>query len=251
MNLVRFGQVIVRFKFLLAFGFLLAVVLAGLSIMRLTSDGPVPSLAYRMDEDWQSTATLFVTREGFPEGRSVLEEVVPGSEETESGHVPLYAGPDWYQTLAQLYAEFAMSDDVRAIMLRDGPIEGEYEVAPISSRDGSTFLPLVGIAGRGSSPREAEALAHRVMDAFLLYLRNRQQRVAIPGEERIEVQVLERPQKAELIQGRSLTRPIFLFVLTMSAFLGFAFALENLRPRPSPELRVEPTPVARATRKTA
>ena len=254
MSLRRFFEVIHRFKFLVAAGVLLALVLALLSIVRVSFDTIPPTIAYRGEERWQSNATLFVTQEGFPWGRSVVDEALPVGPDAEAGYVPRYSAPDRFQTLAQLYAEFAMSDDVRAIMLREGPIVGEYEVGPVSSRDGSTFLPLVGFAGYGATPEQAQTLAGRVMDAFLLYLRERQVRADIPAEKRVDVQVLERPGKPELVEGRKLTRPIFLFVLVLTSFLALAFALENLRPRHRPsELRAspEPTPMSPAARRSA
>lgn len=254
MSLARFLQVIRRFKILVALGLLLAVGLASLSALRTSFDGVVPNLTHRGEETWQSTATLFVTQEGFPWGRSVLDEAVPVGPEAEAGYVPRYSPADRFQTLAQLYAELAKSDAVRTIVLSEGPIKGEYEVAPMSSRDGSSYLPIVSVAGFGATPEEAESLARRVSDAFVVYLRDRQERADIPADKRVDVQVLEQPDEAELIEGRSLTRPIFLFVLVLTAFVGLAFALENLRPRaPNAELRAspEPSPVTRATRRSA
>ena len=78
------------------------------------------------------------------------------------------------------------------------------------------------------------------------------------------VQLVERPTLPTLIKGRRKTKPIFFFVILISATIGLAFLLENLRPRASAvddeseELEhvvdapaAAPRPVHGATQKTA
>jgi hypothetical protein len=141
-------------------------------------------------------------------------------------------------------------------MLRDGPINGEYDAAPVTSESGSG-LPLVAIAGFAASPGQAKIIAQRATHAFLLYLRREQDLNAIPAASRVKVEVVERPGVPFLVEGRRLTRPIFLFVLVVTATFILAFALENLRPRlpkPAPaasDAGLAPAPLQDAARKTA
>jgi hypothetical protein len=254
MNLRLFFDVLARFKYLVAAGLIVAFALAALSHVRVSLDGSKVHFEYRAEERWQSTATLFVTQDGFPWGRSVLDEVVPVGPEGDAGYVPRYSDVNRFQTLAHLYAQLAMGDDVRAIMRRDGPIGGRYEAGLVRSEDGSASLPLVAIAGIGPTPQRAEAIARRATDAFLLFLRRAQESNRIPQAKRVEIEVVKQPRRAELVQGRRMTRPVFLFVLAMSAVVALAFALENLRPRlPRAELQASPraTPVVPVERRTA
>ena len=59
-----------RFKFLIAAGLVLAVVLAVLSVMRVSFQGTTPTLTWRGVEIWTSNETLLVTQSGFPIGQS-------------------------------------------------------------------------------------------------------------------------------------------------------------------------------------
>jgi hypothetical protein len=253
-NLRLFLRVLGRFKYLVAIGLVLAFALAALSYVRVSVDGSGPQLEYRSAERWQSTATLFVTQRGFPWGRSVLDEVIPVGPAGDAGYIPRYSDVGRFQTLAQLYAELAMGDDVRALVLQGGRLNGWYEAAPVSSKDGSTFLPLLAIAGFGATPGDALAVARRATGAFLLYLRRTQERNDIPAEKRVDIQVVAEPGQPALVEGRRITRPIFLFVLVLSAVVGLAFALENLRPRLPQEqadVPARPRSVAPPERKSA
>ena len=238
MNLLLFVDVLRRFKFLVLIGLVLALALATVSLARITFEGGSPHLEYRSEQRWESTALLFVTQDGFPWGRSVLDEALPVGPKGDAGYVPRYSDVNRFQTLAQIYAQFAMGDAVRRIILRDGRIHGDYDAGPVSSRDGSTFLPLVAVTGSGVTPAHAVTLARRVTDAFLLYLRQTQNASKIPADKRVDVQVVESPREATLVEGRGLTKPIFLFVLVMSAVMALTFTLENLRPR-APQAAVE------------
>ena len=54
----------------------LATLIAVLSFVRIGLDGGKPTLAYRAARDWLSASTLFVTQEGFPWGRAILDEMI-------------------------------------------------------------------------------------------------------------------------------------------------------------------------------
>jgi hypothetical protein len=236
-NLRLFLQVIGRFRYLILAGFLLAVASGMLAMTRVTFDGMIPRLEYRGQETWESVSALLVTREGFSYGLATLDE--ERVREIEEGRL---------QRLAALYARMAKGDAIRKIVKRQGPIEGEY------GAERSADLPVVRIVAHSSSPKNARYLSGRVMNALAVYLRQRQVRNEIPADERVRLEVLEEPRAPILVEGRKKTRPIFLFVLILSATVMLAFALENLRPRvavagPVPASR--PTPVPEATRKTA
>jgi hypothetical protein len=224
--------------------------------------GGKPRFVYRSAERWQSTATLLVTQPGFPWGRSVLDQVVPVGPSGKAGYAPKFGDGDRLTGLASLYAQLAKADEVRAIMLRNGPIHGEYDASEVTSQVG-TGLPLMAIAGFGPTQSDARTTADRATSAFLTYLRRVQQQNSIPAPSRVTVQLVERPTVPTLIQGRRKTKPIFFFVIVICATIGLAFLLENLRPRTSeatgeseqlaeaPVAGPAPRPLPGATQKTA
>jgi hypothetical protein len=212
-NLRLFLRVIGRFRYLILAGLLLAILLSTLAMARVTFDGAVPRLEYRAHETWRSVSALLVTKDGFSYGQATL-----GTDRQRE------AEEMRFMRLAVLYARMAKSDDVRSILRSEGPIKGDYA----AERSGD--LPVVRIAGDAASPAEAERISGRVMEALVMHLRATQAANRIPFDKRVRLEVLEQPRSAELVEGRKKTRPIFLFVLVLSATVMLAFALENLRP---------------------
>ena len=231
MDLNLLLRVFGRFKFLLLAGVGLATAMAVLSVVRVDFSGSSP-LQYRVHESWTSAATLFVTQEGFPWGRSILDEVIeikPSKNATPS-YVPRFGDAGRYSGLAVLYAELAKSDEVRRRVLAGAPPGTSYRPEAVRSSDGSAVLPLIYMQGFGSTPAAAEAIANRASDVFRQFLEREQVANRIPQEKRVELSINSRATPAELVSGRSFVRPIFVFLLVTGVFIAIAFALENLRP---------------------
>lgn len=235
MDLRLFGGVLWRFRVLVLAGVLMAFALAALTAVRLEFDGAKPVFSHRYPEIWQSSSLLLLTQEGFPWGRSTLSEVVPlkRTDDGETQYVPRFADTPRYQALAVLYAHLAISDGVRRIILEDGPIDGEYGAEAVRATDGASYLPMISINAYGSSRAAAARLAHRTTAAFRTYLDRYQIANDVPASQRVEVPVVNEPRSATLFEGRSLTRPMFVFLLGLTLTIGLAFILENIRPRRS------------------
>jgi hypothetical protein len=233
MDVSVYLRVFGRFWQLLAFGLVLATALAFFSYVRIEFDGALPDVKHRSDETWISASTLFVTQEGFPWGRSILDETlrVPGQDGAPS-YVPRYGDPGRYSGLAQLYAVLAKSDAVRRMVMKGAPPGARYQPDVVRSPDNSAVLPLIYMNGYGTTPAIAEQMADRAADAFGTYLRQEQARNRIPEAKRVEVVVTSRASSAELFEARSVVRPIFVFLLAFLAFVALAFVLENVRPAP-------------------
>jgi hypothetical protein len=214
-DLQLYLRVLWRFRLLVMAGLLLAFVLAFLATVRVSSEG----LTYRDEQLWSSTSRLFVTQKGFPWGRTVTAETT--------------ATPDRFVNLAVLYAQFAESDEVRAIMRRDGSIKGEV-VASVVVAPGDIHLPLIDVTGLATDPQTAEVTTARAVDAILEYIGQQQDASRVPPAERILVQVVAAPEEPLLVDGRPLTRPIVVFVVTLFGTIGLAFILQNLRPPKRP-----------------
>lgn len=235
MDLQLYFRVLWRFRVLVVAGLVLGAALALLSFVRVDLSDGKPVFTYRESEQWVSYSTLWITPESFPWGSSTIEPVLtdvgPRAQASKLG--VQVAPPEWFSSLAILYAQLAMSDPVAEIMAKGGPVNGSIEAAPVlSDRDA---LPFVRIAAISDSPAEAVSLARREVDAFQRYLVEQQHTTGIPQKERVIAKVNQQAQFAELYADRSKTRPIMVFLTVLVVVVGLAFILENLRPRIHPE----------------
>ena len=210
MDIPTVYRVLGRFKVLIAAAFVLAIVLALLSYVKVDFNNGV-KFKYRTNETWASSTQLLV-----------------------SGPVPTY--DQQFVPEAQLFAKFALGDRVRALMLRDGPIHGLLDAGPLPATSSSdNFLPIVNIVGYGRSRGAAMVLADRDARALKQFIKQRQ---------RVYLTVVKHGP-AQLTSPRSKTLPVLVFLLVMAAGIGLAFVLESVRPRihaipdAAPRTRVE------------
>jgi hypothetical protein len=212
--------------------------LAVISFARVELVDGKPKLTARSAEVWRSSATLFVTQEGFPWGRAIFDETVrveSGGE--EPAFIPRFGDPGRYSGLATLYTELAKSDAVRRAFRAKAPPGVSYQPDVVKSSDGGSVLPMIYMTGLGPTPALARAAANVAADEFRLYLADEQARAQITRDKRVAVVVIRRASPAEILEPRSIVRPIFLFLLVLMASVALAFMLENLRPsarRPGP-----------------
>jgi hypothetical protein len=237
MNLQLYMRVLWRFRLIVAVGVVLGAILAFLSYAKPSFHGTSASLEYRTNEFWEGDTILLVSQHGFPWGRSTLpfQSENVGGQETA---VPEFADPSRLSSLALLYAQLANSDQVRLLMLKQGPIRGKVVATPIlASPDGSNGnLPMINIAATSTSPTEAKSLSWRAATAVRTFLKQQQDAAKIPPSQRIIVETVQQPLQATLVRPRKMTLPIMIFGTILLASCGLALVLENLRPR----LRVAP-----------
>ena len=230
MDLSLYGRVIWRFRWLVALGLILAIALSVLSVAKFSSHG----LSYRKHEVWQSSTTVLLTQHGFIWGRAVIPPTQAGST----------GGPAWLYGLTALYAQFASSDDVKALMLHDGASKNwTLTAAPVISSGSSSALPVIALAGLAYTPAGAVQATLVGRTAFLQYVKSRQASAAIPDNERVDLQVLQNATPPVLVQPRKKTLAIVILLAVLSATIGLAFVLENARPRVKPVTLAAPEPV--------
>lgn len=230
MDLRLYIGVVWRFRLVVVMGLVLALALAILSVVRVTSHGFV----YRQAELWSSTTRLGVTQNGFPWGRLFAQE--PGADGTTTpvegnkpGNIPI-ADPNRFKDLAIFYAEIATSDPVRRLMLKSGPIRGKIVATPVIVQSNYT-LPLIDVLAISTSPRGAIELAERGSNALTTYIEMEQRANDVPATDRVVLQKVLSPRRAKVFAPRSKTMPIVIFLAVMFGTIGLAFLLENLRPR--------------------
>jgi hypothetical protein len=223
-----YSRVIWRFRFLVAAGALLGIILAMLSFFRLDFSDGFPRAEYREPEAWSSTARLFLTQEGSPWIRTV-DPLVPATSRKDGPLVPAFADSDRFADLAVLYAELAKGDQVRELALT-GETRGDvsFTAAPVVPEDDP--LPLIEITSSAHSAGAADAVAVRAAEALKVYVERQQVDARVPSNQRVVLELVERPE-AYLVEGRSKTLPAVIFLTVLLAAVGLAFALENLGQR--------------------
>jgi hypothetical protein len=239
-DLGLYARVIWRFRVLVAGGLVLAIVLATLSFVKPVLGSGGIKLQYRSGETFESRSTVFVTQDGFPWGRSVTPQAIPATPDEPEAPGPKFADPGRYASLAILYSHLANSDEVRQVILRDGPLKGTYVAAAVPSDDGNGYTPFINLTASSPTAAGARAVADRAARGLQRYVRTEQAANRITSDERIEVPLVQKASAPVVTSGRRPTKPALIFIVVMMATLGFAFLLENLRPGSS--ARVGPDP---------
>jgi hypothetical protein len=238
-DLPLYLRVIWRFRLLVALGTSIALMLAVLTVVRVSPSSP--HFAYRQSQQFSSESKVFVTQQGFPWGYASPPTVTTTPQVDAAAEAKLlgpkqFADPTRFPSLAVLYAYLATSDPVKRIMLRSGPIDGAIVAAPVvvTQSGYGTTLPLVAIAATSNTPRRARALVIRATNAFRQFLETQQADNLIPSKNRVLLTVLARGDTPQLVKGRSKTLPLVVFITIITAVVGLAFLLENMRPRVRP-----------------
>jgi len=225
MDLQIFVGVIRRHRAVVIVGVALAVLLAVFSYVRVAGfDGWRPTLSYREDQKWQSETRVLVTSPGFSSGSTLLH--AGASAEA------IQRAEDRLASLALLYADYVTSDDVTAIVRRQGPITGKIVAQAAQATGGTATLPIVDIVSVAPSARTATDLANRYASALSWYVQSQQLRNSLPPDQRVSLETLNRAAQAQLAAPRSRTLPVIVLLAVLSATIGLAFVLENLRNRP-------------------
>lgn len=212
MDLAVHLRVLSRHRVLAILGFGAAIVLATLSYVKVSPDG----VSYRQNEKWQSITRLSAAQDGNP-----FRPAGPASVDTT--------------TFAVLATQYANSDGVRRLLRETGKINGEIDATTATTESGS-FLPFIGVAGIAKSPALATSLSRRAATAISQFVERQQVANDVPPGRRVTLQIVSRPEKPELLEGRKKATPLFLFLALASLTIGGIYAVENLRRSPSSEL---------------
>jgi hypothetical protein len=218
MDLRLYGRVIWRFRFVVAIGVVLAIVLATLSFVRVSPSG----LSYRQSQDFSASTTYLLTGSGGP----AYDVYTAGGSKS----------PLALSNLAALYATVATGDAVHQRLLKSGPLHGIVTANSfVNTQTSQKYpLPLLAITADASSPGRAVALARRAANAFEGFITDQQDAANIKPANRVQLLVVNHPKQAVLVTGRKKTLPAVIFLTILTATLGLAFVLENLRPRVHP-----------------
>ncbi len=218
-----------RFKFLVIGGFVLATLLATVSMANVTFAHGKPVFTYRQSLVWAAQETLLITQPGFLEGRVTL---------------PPTADPGRLTSLSLFYAQLANSDAVQSqipLIRKNKPLPF-VTITPVTSYVGgnASLLPILNVAGNARTSKGAIRVTRAASEAFRAYLAQRQVKASIPDGQRVVISVLNLPTKAIVVEPRKKTIPLMVFVAVLAATVVLAVILENVRPR---ALAVRPAPM--------
>lgn len=226
MDLRRHIEVIWRFNWLIAAGIALGVALAVLATFSVSFSGGL-SFEHRAPVQYSSKSLTYVTQPGFLEGR-----ILPVIPEDLTGSSPqLLPNEDRFASLATLYSYLLTSREVQRL-IGELPEGGEILPASLTSGSGSRRapLPLLEIETRATTPKDAEKLNEGAIRAIQAFVLERQQDNNIEAKDRVRLNVVTPPTKAEIAEGRSYTGAVVLFLLCVLLALGIAYVWENLSP---------------------
>ena len=233
MNLNQHARIVWKHRTVMAVGVLMGLVLAFLAAFTF------PGLERRGTETWRGVSNILVTQKGFPEGRVTLPEQ-PADGESSTGETtgPItggadadgqqFADPTRLSSLALLYSVIARSDQVRTKVA--GPVKpGQIRaVALDATGNRTTFLPIIELSTTAASAAAATQLNQAAADAFKELLASEQAKADIAPDERIELNVLDRPTNPLLVEGRSLTSSVLAFLLCVIGAFSLIHLLEGM-----------------------
>ena len=148
-----------------------------------------------------------------------------------------YSDPGRFASLTALYSQFAQSDEVRALVRREGaPLGSSVSAAPVIPEGSSayTLLPVIALFGTAQSRSDAVETTRLGTEAFMAFLDRKAREAEIPDSQRVQVDVLARPRGAVVVEPRKKTLPIVVFLTVLTGTVGLVFVLENLRSRVRP-----------------
>ena len=229
MDLRLFGRVLWRFRLLVTLGFILAVGLAVLSVVKVGPHG----LTYRDSQLWSADMQLEVTQSGCPICRLYATRSSPTPGEPGSPIEPKapLVDPTRFATLALYYANLMTTDPVQH--LAGGKDDSSRKLIATARRDdqSGTLLPYIDVTAISPSARDAMTYAERSADALNAYILAQQRMNHVPVSDRAVVATIVHPHRANVYRPRPKTIPLVVFLAVMFATIGLAFVLENARPR--------------------
>lgn len=240
MNLARHAAVLWRFRPVAIIGIGLGVLLAIMASYQVTLSGG-PSLTPRGVEEWTATSSILVTQPGFPEGRVTLPTDQVDNARTTSGQPASgansapkdqveFADPARLASLADLYSKFLVSDQVRA-RAPQHPARALISASPFAASQGGLILPVIQMQAKADTAPGAEKLNRDMFKALGDVLAEQQRSNHISVSRRVELQMLDAPDKPILTAGRKHTMAILVFLMCLIGTVAVAHLLAGVRDR--------------------
>jgi hypothetical protein len=203
-DLKRYTEVLWRHRLLVGVGLAVALALAFLSHVRVSSDG----LAYRKAETWSSESVL-----------------------------ALNTDPAQFAALVDQYAALATSDEVIVSLKRQGLLDPNAEqgvrlpiaATAVPSAVTGAPTPLLRLTAEAESPAAATRLVIRATDTFIRVAKSRQEAAGTRENQRVGIEILTRAGGPVLTGPRKKTTPIFILLAGLTIVVAAAFIRDNMQ----------------------
>ena len=227
MDLRLFLAVLRRFRLLVIGGAAAGLLLALVATAKVELKGGAPTLTYRKSEQWASETRLLLTQPKL----DTANGAGPGTDPVTA--LNLQAASDArLPGLASIYANYVTSDAVQKVVLERTRLRGGLasSVIPVSANGGG-LLPIVSIMAVSDTAAHSVALSKATRLTLTALVSQQQEQQNVPPNQRVHLSVLVDGSNPTLVKPHSTTLPIAIFLVVLFATIGFAFLLENLRPR--------------------
>ncbi|MET4157303.1 hypothetical protein [Agromyces sp. PvR057] len=233
METPKYLQTLWSYKWLLAFGLIVAVVAAFFAGFTITN-GQVQSRAV---QSYTASTTVLVTSPND----TLYQSQVPGQTIEEGVTAP---EPLDLAASTQIYAYLVSSEEIISeVEASTGELDEDTESITAIRRTtqpagderfpGSLKLPVLQIVGTAATPERAEELSSTATDVFVGYVGDQQTAQQIAPENRVELEVLA---SGAAVAGETSNPAIPIVVTGFAVFLGFvalAFVLAAFRSKRS------------------
>lgn len=231
MDLRLFWGVAKRYKRLSIGGTLLAIVLAVLAYGTPSFSGGMPTVVARASSTYQSAAELLLTPGSGTYGNAGPKTVAVGAPGYMSSLSPVYTG---------LANGTAVQDAVRAAKV-PGTVKATEGVDPLTG----AYTPFVNLIATGPTASDAEILVKRGIAAFQHFVTQTEAASGVPGNARVQLEVVKTGLPATLAAGPKPTIPILVLLAVFAGTVALMFSMENRDPQTAVKLgRVVPRAVA-------
>jgi hypothetical protein len=231
MNLARHASLLWRFRAVTAGGIIIGLVLALLATYHVGPGG----FERRGISVYSSMSTIRVTQAGFPEGRSVFPTTtLPTNTDGTVVEPPKnelgFADPGRFPNLAEVYAQWATSDQVRERMASH-PSPGQITAMAVPNASGSAILPLIQFTATAPTAQAAQALNTEAVEALRGLIKAEADASQVPSKQRVELPTLNEASPGALIAGPSHTAAILAILLCLIGTVAVTHLLASISDR--------------------
>jgi hypothetical protein len=232
-----YTRAVLRYWWIAALGVLAAMALAVLAVDHVSMSFP-PKLTPRKLPVYTAAAQLFVDGPDSPFLRTSVTESVASSSGGTLHLTPANSAPDTAVLLAasNLYPVIIQSDQVTALRERTyGTVEGSV-VAQAAFATATPYgayklspIPIIDVRAYSLHRDDARKLAQDTVNAFQLWLADKQSTSKIPDKQRVIVRQLQTPTSASKIDTSSFTAPAGVAILVIALAFGLIVLLDRRR----------------------